>query len=77
VTRYLVNAYGYTYGVKAPSVAAVREMALEMSARWGGVVSYYEDREGRAVWLGAVRLPRREQEHRGARLRSGKQLVLF
>lgn len=52
--HYLINAWSTTYRVAADSEAELRQIALEMSARFYSVVSYYEVRDGRAEKLGVV-----------------------
>lgn len=56
---YLINAYNYTYRSGARTEAEVKAQAEEMSARFYGVVSWYEEvveGEGKHAVSKAVRL---------------------
>jgi len=78
--HYLVNAWSQTYRVTAGSEAELRQIALEMSARFYSVVSYYVVRDGKAEKLGAVWVRKGEtMTPKGATPRTGtrKQLALF
>ncbi len=52
--RFVLNAYNYNYRVTADSPEEARAVALELSGRWHGIVTIFEERDGGTVRLGAV-----------------------
>lgn len=77
--RFVFNAYNYNYRVTAASPEEARERALELSARWHGIVTIFEERDGGTVRLGAVWVRKSESQSPVLRPRSGTkvQLALF
>lgn len=74
---YLVNAYNYTYRVSTTSVEEVRSLAIELSARFNGIVSYYEVRDDGVERLGTVHVSKSQEPVRPTLRLTGKQLTLF